>query len=179
MTPRVAVVGSGYWGKNLVRNFHELGALAGVVDANTAAAEAVATPIGAPVRSLDDVLGDPAIDAVAVAVPAAQHAEVAEAALDGRQARRSSRSRSHSTSPTPSGCASVAAERERVLMVGHLSSTTPPSSRLRDAGTRRRAGSRAVPLLEPAQPRAHSPRGGHPLELRAARHLDDPRPRQR
>ena len=27
--PRVAVIGSGYWGKNLVRNFHELGALAG------------------------------------------------------------------------------------------------------------------------------------------------------
>jgi cell division GTPase FtsZ len=26
---KVAVVGVGYWGKNLVRNFHELGVLAG------------------------------------------------------------------------------------------------------------------------------------------------------
>ena len=36
-TPRVAVVGSGYWGKNLVRNFHDLGALVGVCDDDAAA----------------------------------------------------------------------------------------------------------------------------------------------
>ena len=30
---KVAVVGVGYWGKNLVRNFHELGALAALCDA--------------------------------------------------------------------------------------------------------------------------------------------------
>src|SRR6266704_2107298 len=33
---RVAVVGVGYWGKNLVRNFHELGALAALCDADRA-----------------------------------------------------------------------------------------------------------------------------------------------
>ena len=31
-TPRVAVVGCGYWGRNVVRNFQSLGALAAVVD---------------------------------------------------------------------------------------------------------------------------------------------------
>ena len=30
--PRVAVVGCGYWGKNLVRNFYELGNLEAVCD---------------------------------------------------------------------------------------------------------------------------------------------------
>ena len=34
--PRVAVIGSGYWGKNLVRNFHELGALAAICDSDAA-----------------------------------------------------------------------------------------------------------------------------------------------
>ena len=29
---KVAVVGSGYWGKNLVRNFHLLGALGAICD---------------------------------------------------------------------------------------------------------------------------------------------------
>jgi hypothetical protein len=29
---KVVVDGSGYWGKNLVRNFHALGALAGICD---------------------------------------------------------------------------------------------------------------------------------------------------
>ena len=32
--PSVAVVGSGYWGKNLVRNFHNLGAVRLICDRN-------------------------------------------------------------------------------------------------------------------------------------------------
>ena len=35
---RVAVIGCGYWGKNLVRNFAELGALAAICDPDRAAA---------------------------------------------------------------------------------------------------------------------------------------------
>ena len=31
---RIAVIGVGYWGKNLVRNFYELGALAALCDSN-------------------------------------------------------------------------------------------------------------------------------------------------
>ena len=31
--PQIALVGCGYWGKNLCRNFYGLGALASVVDA--------------------------------------------------------------------------------------------------------------------------------------------------
>ena len=31
---QVAVIGSGYWGKNLVRNFHSLGALAAICDSD-------------------------------------------------------------------------------------------------------------------------------------------------
>ena len=34
-SPRIAVIGSGYWGKNLVRNFAGLGALSVVCDSNT------------------------------------------------------------------------------------------------------------------------------------------------
>jgi len=32
--PGIAVVGSGYWGKNLVRNYHNLGALKVICDKN-------------------------------------------------------------------------------------------------------------------------------------------------
>jgi UDP-2-acetamido-3-amino-2,3-dideoxy-glucuronate N-acetyltransferase len=39
--PRVAVLGAGYWGKNIVRNFAELGALAGVVEPDAKAADDV------------------------------------------------------------------------------------------------------------------------------------------
>jgi UDP-2-acetamido-3-amino-2,3-dideoxy-glucuronate N-acetyltransferase len=33
-TPSIAVIGSGYWGKNLVRNYHQLGALKLICDRN-------------------------------------------------------------------------------------------------------------------------------------------------
>jgi UDP-2-acetamido-3-amino-2,3-dideoxy-glucuronate N-acetyltransferase len=38
---RIAVIGSGHWGKNLVRNFHNLGFLAKVCDLNPDALEQV------------------------------------------------------------------------------------------------------------------------------------------
>ena len=37
--PSVAVIGCGYWGNNLVRNFNQLGAIGMVCDAGTAAQE--------------------------------------------------------------------------------------------------------------------------------------------
>ena len=37
--PKVAVLGAGYWGKNLVRNFATLGALAAIVDQDRSTAQ--------------------------------------------------------------------------------------------------------------------------------------------
>jgi UDP-2-acetamido-3-amino-2,3-dideoxy-glucuronate N-acetyltransferase len=73
--PRVAVVGCGYWGKNLVRNFHALGALRLVVDA-TAAGRATAVAIAPGVECLDHfdvMLARDDIDAVVLATPAVTH----------------------------------------------------------------------------------------------------------
>lgn len=77
----VAVIGCGYWGKNLVRNMAELGALAAVADAHLPNAEAQAAQFGVPVRSVADILADPAIAGVVIAAPAAQHASLATQAL--------------------------------------------------------------------------------------------------
>jgi predicted dehydrogenase len=82
----VAVVGAGYWGPNLVRNFRNLPEfdLAWVCDLSRERALAAIGP-RSTVRAtdaLEDVLADPEIDAVAVATPAATHAEVVLACLD-------------------------------------------------------------------------------------------------
>lgn len=81
--PTVAVVGCGYWGRNLVRNFGQLGALRAVCDAN---AETLARlPLEPGVRRtphLDEILADPGIDAVVLATPAALHAEQARLAIE-------------------------------------------------------------------------------------------------
>lgn len=81
--PRVAVVGMGYWGRNLVRNFHELGALSLVCDSNPSI-ESLCRERYADVRfcrEFDFVLADPTVVAVALATPAVSHYEMAKAAL--------------------------------------------------------------------------------------------------
>ena len=80
----VAVVGMGYWGKNLVRNFYELGALSLVCDSN-ASVEKSCTDQYKNVRfchAFDEVLSDPNIRGVALATPAVSHYEMAKAALE-------------------------------------------------------------------------------------------------
>ncbi len=74
-TPGIAVVGCGYWGKNLVRNFHQLGALRAVCDA-TEAGRATAQKLAPGVRlcaALEELLTMPEIAGIALATPAATH----------------------------------------------------------------------------------------------------------
>ena len=73
MTDRnIAVVGAGYWGKNLVRNFAELGALHTICDANPTALKAAASryPDAATQSDYRRVLDDAAVRGVAIATPA-------------------------------------------------------------------------------------------------------------
>ena len=81
---KVAVVGVGYWGKNLVRNFHQLGVLAALCDPAPASEEVCRrdypdVPFISDFRAL---IADPSIDAVALATPAITHYEMARAALE-------------------------------------------------------------------------------------------------
>ena len=82
----IAVVGAGYWGPNLVRNFTSspLWRLRWVCDFDTDRARTVAGNLN-DVRitaDLSAVLADPEVAAVAVATPAATHAEIALACID-------------------------------------------------------------------------------------------------
>jgi predicted dehydrogenase len=84
-TLRIAVIGAGYWGPNLVRNFRaspqwELAAVCDI-DADRAR-RLVGSDHGVRVTtSVEDVLADVDIDAVAIATPAATHHDIAHAAL--------------------------------------------------------------------------------------------------
>ena len=71
----VCVIGCGYWGKNLVRNVHQLGHLYGVCDANpTQLNNLKAQYEGVKAFStLAEVCTDDHIDAVMLATPAEQH----------------------------------------------------------------------------------------------------------
>ncbi|ERG64715.1 hypothetical protein L332_09675 [Agrococcus pavilionensis RW1] len=83
---RVAVVGAGYWGPNLARNFRASPDwdLAAICDLDVERARSVAETVGGtPVTSdVPALLRDPAIDAIAVATPARTHHPVVLAALE-------------------------------------------------------------------------------------------------
>jgi UDP-2-acetamido-3-amino-2,3-dideoxy-glucuronate N-acetyltransferase len=119
--PRVAVIGTGYWGKNLVRNFHGLGALAAICDADADARDRMAAdyPDVTYFSTVDAVLADPNIDAVAVATPAETHEAVVRQAIEAGRDVFVEKPLCLSVSEGEA-LIELAAERERILMVGHL-----------------------------------------------------------
>ena len=129
--PAIAHVGYGYWGRNLARNFAELGVLAAVVDFDPTAARAGAEAHGARAASFDEILSDPSIHGVSLASPAELHFEHAKAAL---------RAGKHVFVEKPLALrvsdaerlVALAAESGRVLMVGHLLQYHPIYVRLRE-----------------------------------------------
>ncbi|MDR0356667.1 MAG: Gfo/Idh/MocA family oxidoreductase [Deltaproteobacteria bacterium] len=124
--PKVAAVGAGYWGRNLVRDFHALGALKIVCDSNPAVrAEISASYPGViAVDSLDKALEDPEISAAIIASPAPAHADLAIQALE---AGRDVLVEKPLALSLADGLAIVeAAERnKRILMVDHLLNRHP------------------------------------------------------
>src|SRR5690348_13299553 len=84
MTKNVAVIGSGYWGKNLVRNFNALGVLRAVVESSPPA-QATAKQLAPDVTltsNIEDVLKDSTIKAVVISTPAYTHHDIARKALE-------------------------------------------------------------------------------------------------
>lgn len=118
---RIAVVGAGYWGRNLVRVFHELGVLDTVCDQSPeVGAAAVEGRSGVRVEpSFDTVLADPSIDAVAIATPAITHGEMVEAALMAGKDVYVEKPLCLSTRQGES-LEALSQSRDRILMVGHL-----------------------------------------------------------
>ena len=71
---KVAVIGCGYWGQNLVRKFFELGVLSAICDASPQQAEKIAGLYGnIPILSMDEIAASADINGVVIASPAALH----------------------------------------------------------------------------------------------------------
>ncbi|AWM87487.1 Gfo/Idh/MocA family oxidoreductase [Microvirga sp. 17 mud 1-3] len=116
---RVAVVGCGYWGKNLVRNFAEIGALEALVDAHQPTVEALIAKHGGRSLDFEAALADPGIDAVAIAAPAALHYRLAKQALEAGKHVFVEKPLALEVEEAKELCA-LAERLDRRLMVGHL-----------------------------------------------------------
>lgn len=117
---KVAVLGSGYWGKNLVRNFHELGALEWVCDTREEVlAEAQRSYGVKTTKDFTTVLSDPSVHAVVIAAPAAQHFDLAKKCLvAGKDVYVEKPLALHANEGYQ--LVNFAEKNNRVLMVGHI-----------------------------------------------------------
>jgi UDP-2-acetamido-3-amino-2,3-dideoxy-glucuronate N-acetyltransferase len=128
---RVAAIGCGYWGRNLVRNFAELGALAAICDPNQAAARELAERYKARVADFGAILRDDGIAGVAIAAPAALHAELASRAIEAGKHVFVEKPLALTVPEAERLCA-LAERRDRRLMVGHLLQYHPAFIKLRE-----------------------------------------------
>lgn len=120
-SPRVAVIGAGRWGRNLIRNFHALGALAAVCDADeaTLAEHRERLPGVAATGAAETLLADADIDAIAVATPSLTHEALARASLAAGKSVFVEKPLC--TDPEAArALAAAAAAAGLTLMVGHL-----------------------------------------------------------
>ena len=128
----VACIGAGYWGKNLIRNFYELKALAAICesDAERLSAAAARCPEVEHTSSFDRVLADGRIKAVAIATPAETHGELARRALLAGKDVFVEKPLCLSVEEGRALIA-LAAAQQRILMVGHLLWYHPAIARLK------------------------------------------------
>jgi predicted dehydrogenase len=82
MKKNIAVVGCGHWGKNLVRNFSALGALCSISDPSSEIADQYASQYNVKKSSFTEIINDPNIKGVVLAVPAHLHASMAIEAMN-------------------------------------------------------------------------------------------------
>ncbi len=117
----VAVVGSGYWGKNHVRNFSKLGALTHICDSDTVRLTEIAKdyPGAICTSSYEEIIANPLIDAVVISTPAATHRELASKALQANKDVFVEKPMALSLQGAES-LVRLASERNRILMVGHI-----------------------------------------------------------
>lgn len=118
---KLGLIGVGYWGKNLARNFNDLGVLNAICDDNKENLSAVGQNYAAiqQYAGISDLLNDSAIDAVAISTPAATHGELT---------RRSLEADKHVFVEKPlcldlseaNEIKQLAKARNRILMVGHM-----------------------------------------------------------
>ncbi len=137
---RIAVIGAGHWGPNLIRNFHthEASEVVYVVDQSTARLQQTHARFP-DVRVSEDatpVLSDPDVDAVVVATPTSTHYALARVALEHGKHVLVEKPITDSVAQAEELCA-LAASRACVLMVGHVFLYNPAVGRVKqllDAG---------------------------------------------
>jgi len=133
MRKNIAVIGCGYWGKNLVRNFFELKSLYAICDKDRNRLKTFGDkyPNLTLYGDLDDILKDDKIDAVVISTPAETHYSLAKKVLlSGRDVFIEKPIALNFKDGEE--LVSLAEEKNRILMVGHILEYHPAIVKLKE-----------------------------------------------
>ena len=89
---KIAVIGMGMWGKNIVRNFYNLNVLDTVCDLDDESLKSVREQFPGinTTKDFNEVINNPSITGVAVVTPSHTHFKIVKAMLEAGQAISSS-----------------------------------------------------------------------------------------
>ena len=129
---RIGVVGLGYWGPNLARNFDDLADLAWVCDLSEDARSRFAAryPSARATADYAEMLADPSLDAVVVSTPVPTHYALTKQALEAGKHVLVEKPPALRSDDAEELCV-LAEERGLVLMPGHLLLYHPGVQKLR------------------------------------------------
>ncbi len=131
MNKNIAVVGCGHWGKNLVRNFFELGALSSICDPNNVIADMFSEKYRVKNNSFTEIINDVNIKGIVLAVPAKLHASMAIDAM--KQGKHVFVEKPIAMNEVEAKLMIEAAKENKVkLMVGHLLHYHPIFKKVKD-----------------------------------------------
>lgn len=127
----IAVIGAGYWGKNIIRNLYELGVLSAICELRD-------NPNLEPYRKkvnicadYKEILADPSIKAVAIVTPAVTHYSLAREFLLGGKDVFVEKPLA-TTLTEASELVELAEKNSRILMVGHILQYHPAAIGLKE-----------------------------------------------
>jgi UDP-2-acetamido-3-amino-2,3-dideoxy-glucuronate N-acetyltransferase len=129
---KIAVVGCGHWGKNLVRNFYELGVLDAVCDSNLNSIRFINQnyPKVETVENFDELLARVDLDALVIATPSGTHYELARKSLEAGKNVYVEKPLATKLDEAKE-LQRIAEEKDLVLMVGHLLLYHPAVNKLK------------------------------------------------
>ncbi len=140
---KVGVIGYGYWGPNLVRNFMEApgSTVMAVSDLRCERLQSLGDryPTIKTTTNTDELLNDPAIDALVIATPVSSHFELGMAALKAGKHVLVEKPLA-SNSEQAEQLIAEAARRQRVLMVDHTFVYTGAVRKIRELITKNGLG---------------------------------------
>ncbi len=127
---KIAVIGCGYWGKNLVRNFHKLGCLKAIHDVEPQNAISLSRKFKVPILKFEEILNTD-FDGIAISSPAASHYDIAKKCLLSNKHVFIEKPLALEISHAKS-LMKIAEKKNKKIMVGHLLQYHPAFIRIKD-----------------------------------------------